>query len=290
MKSLKLSVLLLLTSFFLSQQVCAGAIYSAESTASISLNSSSPGDLSFVNVIGNYSALATAFDDGTLAIDSEATSFGRSESYDTLAELLSAYTSVFPSPFGSVNAVIGGASSGVRNEAFSSANVARFQVEAFGKTTDPVELAYARGRWDVLIAFENTSSNNMSFSWDLNYLFENFAETDANGTAFSTSRVRARQGTFVNGERNNNPKIYEAVTGVCGSTTECLPGSNDGVIFSFDYNLGAGDIGFLNFDVVAEGSALTVSEPVITWFFGTALIMSVGLINRRKCLALNSFN
>ena len=76
---------LLTVSFFLFSGFSnAGIIYSAESTAIISLNSSSPDDISFVNITGNYSAFGTARSDGTLAVDSATTPFNRSGSFESL--------------------------------------------------------------------------------------------------------------------------------------------------------------------------------------------------------------
>lgn len=261
--------------------VSAGIIYSAASTAIISLNSPSPSAISFVNIIGNYSALGVAISDGTLAVDSASVPFNKSGTFATLGDLLFPFTSVAPSPFDSINAVIGGAKGRGRNDSFSSSNVARFKAEAFGGVTDAVEGAYSRVRWDVLVAFQNISSSDISFSWDLNYLFVNSAVSDTHGTAFSASRVRAQQGTFVNGERNKNPTIYEVATAACGFTTNCLPGNADGIPLTFNYTLNAGEIGFLNVEIVAEGSASVVPEPISAWLFGTTLIVLVGFRKRR---------
>jgi len=274
---------LLTVSFFLFSGFSnAGIIYSAESTAIISLNSSSPDDISFVNITGNYSAFGTASSDGTLAVDSATTPFNRSGSFESLDDLLSPFTSGATSPFDSINAVIGGAEGRGRNESYSSVNVARFNANAFGEVTDPIEDAYSRVRWDVLVAFKNTSLNSISFSWDVNYLFSNTATSGDHGTAFSMSSVSAQQGKLDNGERNTDPNIFKATAAKCGATTTCLPGDNDGIPFTFDYNLGAGEIGFLNFEVVAQGSASVVKEPNIHWIFCTALIMALGFSQRRK--------
>lgn len=274
MQSPKLICLLLVITYTIfSSSVSAGIIYHATSTASISLNSSSPDDISFVDIIGNYSALATATSDGLLAVDSALMFFNRNGEYSTLSSLLFPFTSVAPSIFDSVNAVIGGAEGRGRNDSFSSENVARFKAEAFGEVTDPVESAYSRVRWDVLVAFQNISSSSRSFSWDLNYLFFNSAVAEANGTAFSTSRVRAQQGTLIDGVRHTDPNISEVAAAKCGFTTNCLPGNNDGVPLTFNYNLDAGEIGFLNFEVIAEGSATVVSEPKINWLLCTLLII-----------------
>lgn len=266
-----------------SASTTAGAIYSAKSTATISLNSSTPTDISFVSIIGNYGALATAKSNGLVAIDEVIGLLNTSNNaVPTLADLIAPATTKTPYPFTGVNAVIGNAQARGRNDIFSSVNVARFEAEAFGEVADFVEQAYSRVRWDILVAFKNTSSSTISFNWDLNYLFSNSAYTDPGGTAFSTSRVRAQQGTFVNGQRNTDPNILEAVTAVCGSTTTCLPGYSDGPLFTLNYNLAEGEIGFLNFEVLAEGRASLVPEPAQLWLYGISLIVFIGFRRHKK--------
>lgn len=280
MKSCSIIFLFITSVTLLSPQAHAGILYTAESIASISLNSASPSDISFVNVSGNYDAFAIALSDGSLVVDGASTPFDRSGSFQTLSDLLFPFTSTFPSPFDSVNAINGGADAHGRNENFSSVNTARFKAEVFGHVTDPVENAYSRVYWNILVAFENISSHDISFGWDLNYLLINTAVSEPGGTAFSMSRVRAQQGTLVNGERNVDSTILSVAAAACGATTNCLPGNNDGIPFSFNYHLGAGEIGFLNFSVVAEGNASVVPEPLTIWLFITTLIALIGFRKR----------
>jgi len=283
MQNVKLIYLLLVTTFtFFSTTVNAGIMYHTTSTATISLNASSPDDISFVGIIGNYNALATATSHGVLAVDSAQMFFNRNGAYSNLSSLLFPFTSVIPSSFDNVNAVIGGAEGRGRNDSFSSGNVARFKAEAFGEVIEPVESAYSRVRWDVLLAFQNTSDNRSIFSWDLNYLFFNSAVAELNGTAFSTSSIRAQQGKLINGERNMDPKISEVSAAKCGLTTNCLPGNSDGVPLTFNYSLNAGEIGFLNFEVTAEGSASVVPEPKIIWLLCTGALVLICFRNRGK--------
>ena len=268
--------------------VCAGAnaasVYAASATATIDLASIAEG-LVFRGARINYGANAQATSDGsTQVVDKpgSTTAFGSSDPQ---------FENLFPTPpninFQTVDAFRGGAEGHGRNSYSSSSNITTFGAEAFGQATDPVEFASSRVRWDVLIAFENITTEALVASWTVAYVLANSATADPRGTAFASSRVRVQRSTFVDGHRVPEDGFFEAETASCGATTTCDPGTKPDGSFVFNLNLAAGEIGYLNVEVVAEGNASGVPLPAAMPLFGSGLVLigCIGWRRKRKVLA-----
>ncbi len=274
----------------ISDSAYATSVYSASASATIDLISPSSG-LAYRGSRINYGANAQATANGSTVVDDKPVFSSSLSTPDPSTDILLGNTSLSDllagssnSIFQTVNAVNDGAEGRGRSNTISPGNTAHFGAEAFGQATNPVESASSRVRWDVLIAFENISTENLVASWAVSYFLKNEAMADPRGTAFSTSRVRVQRSRLVNGTRTPEAGFFEAETAACGVTSlVCDPGSQPSGSLIFNIELEAGEIGFLNVELVAAGNASVVPLPAALPLFGTGLAL-LGLLGRRRKL------
>ena len=182
----------------------------------------------------------------------------------------------------------GGAKATGSNEASSpGGNGGRFKVSVDGKATDPVESANSRVRWDLLLAFENTSNATLDIEWSLTYAFHNEAHADPRGSAYSESIIRAARGTYDNGSRVFETNIFDVAAGACGHnhptcTLGETPPDKPNMTALFAQALAPGERAFFNIEMIAAGNASVVPVPAALPLFGTGLALFGVLTWRRK--------
>lgn len=277
----------------------AASLYTGSARASLSVAASGADGLDSLLYSGSnvsYSASAVAVSDGTAVVDSavETVMKGAGEvSFGSffgdggkLGDLLLVPSSG-PVLFDNVHAAIDGAEAEGENETHSPGDVVQLFADVNGKASDEVEFAASNVRWDLLIAFQNISSEALNVSWTVAYLLSNSAMADPHGTAASVASVKVQRGSVCEGVLCPDSTVFEAGNAACDpATSDCSfgpspPSINETKIFNFAVL--PNEIRYINIEVLARGSATVVPLPAAFPLFagGLGLLALLGWRTKR---------
>lgn len=164
---------------------------------------------------------------------------------------------------------------------------ARFSVDIAGKAGEAVEEAFSSVSWDILIAFQNTSSEQQTVLWAVSYFFSNKATADPNGDAFSQSQFKVQGGVVEGGRPDRNTPIHTVATAACDPrTAKCNYASKPANISKsviFKYDILPNQTRYFNIYIEAYGNATisAVPVPAALPLFGTGLAI-MGFIGWRR--------
>lgn len=274
------------------------SVYSTDTTATLSLTANPFIDLQHLEYLGssaNYRVEARATADGNTVVSKDGTSFNRTgpqvsfgDYFDdgkNLGDLLLKSAVGTDIKYPAVSATNKGAISWAGSGTNTHVTSAGFKVSTKGKATDPVEEASSSVSLDLLLAFKNTSVEDLTIYWLLHYAFENVAIADPRGTAYSESLIRVQSGKISNGVKDRNTKITTLETAACGVTTaECNYQSTPGEIEddkTFQITLKPNEIWYFNIYLTARGRASVVPLPASLPLFGSGLAV-IGFFAWRK--------